>query len=92
MEVARGLIGAYPDGVWFVELAPLSEGDLVAQEVAMLVMILGQGHMRGFFVVGQIALWVATIAALVSAFDYYRRFPTASASSVQGSASRVREP
>jgi predicted ATPase/DNA-binding SARP family transcriptional activator/DNA-binding CsgD family transcriptional regulator len=34
LEVARGLVGAYPDGVWLVELAPLSEGDLVAQEVA----------------------------------------------------------
>jgi predicted ATPase/DNA-binding SARP family transcriptional activator len=34
LEVARSLVGAYPDGVWLVELAPLSEGDLVAQEVA----------------------------------------------------------
>jgi predicted ATPase/DNA-binding SARP family transcriptional activator/DNA-binding CsgD family transcriptional regulator len=34
LEVARGLVGSYPDGVWLVELAPLSEGDLVAQEVA----------------------------------------------------------
>ena len=33
-EVARDLIGAYPDGVWMVELAPLSEPGLVAQEVA----------------------------------------------------------
>ena len=44
-----------------------------------LVLILGQGHMRDFFVVGQIALWVATITALVSAVDYYRRFPPAPA-------------
>jgi hypothetical protein len=29
--------------------------------------------MQGFFVLGQIALWVATIAALVSAVDYSRR-------------------
>jgi predicted ATPase/DNA-binding SARP family transcriptional activator/DNA-binding CsgD family transcriptional regulator len=34
LEVARELIGAYPDGVWLVELAPLTEGDLVVQEVA----------------------------------------------------------
>ena len=26
LEVARDLVGAYPDGVWLVELAPLSEG------------------------------------------------------------------
>jgi len=34
LEVARDLIGAYPDGVWLVELAPLSEGKLVPQAVA----------------------------------------------------------
>ena len=34
LEVARDLIGAYPDGVWMVALAPLSEEGLVAQEVA----------------------------------------------------------
>ncbi len=34
LEVARELVGAYPDGVWLVELAPLSEGALVAQAVA----------------------------------------------------------
>ena len=33
LEAARDLIGAYPDGVWFVELAPLSAPELVAQEV-----------------------------------------------------------
>jgi predicted ATPase/DNA-binding SARP family transcriptional activator/DNA-binding CsgD family transcriptional regulator len=34
LEVARDLARLYPDGVWLVELAPLSEEDLVAQEVA----------------------------------------------------------
>jgi predicted ATPase/DNA-binding SARP family transcriptional activator/DNA-binding CsgD family transcriptional regulator len=34
LEVARDLVGAYPDGVWLVELAPLSEGKLVPQAVA----------------------------------------------------------
>jgi predicted ATPase/DNA-binding SARP family transcriptional activator/DNA-binding CsgD family transcriptional regulator len=34
LEVARDLLGAYPDGVWLVELAGLSEGDLVPQAVA----------------------------------------------------------
>lgn len=54
--------------------SPLGKIKLVAQVVAILILILGQGHVRGFFVVGQIALWVATIAALASAVDYYRRF------------------
>jgi DNA-binding SARP family transcriptional activator len=34
LEVARDVVGAYPDGVWLVELAPLSEGKLVSQVVA----------------------------------------------------------
>jgi len=34
LEVARDLVGAYPEGVWVVELASLSEGDLVPQAVA----------------------------------------------------------
>jgi predicted ATPase/DNA-binding SARP family transcriptional activator/DNA-binding CsgD family transcriptional regulator len=34
MEVARNLIGTYQDGVWLVELAPLSEGALVPQVMA----------------------------------------------------------
>ena len=34
LEVSRDLVGAYPDGVWLVELAPLSEGALVPDAVA----------------------------------------------------------
>ena len=34
LEVARDLVGSYADGVWLIELAPLSEPDLVVQEVA----------------------------------------------------------
>ena len=34
LEVARDLIGSYPGGVWLVELAPLSEEELVPKAVA----------------------------------------------------------
>jgi predicted ATPase/DNA-binding SARP family transcriptional activator/DNA-binding CsgD family transcriptional regulator len=34
LEVARDLVGAYQDGVWLVELAPLSDSTLVPQAVA----------------------------------------------------------
>jgi len=34
LRVAEELVGAYRDGVWLVELAPLSEGELVPQVVA----------------------------------------------------------
>jgi predicted ATPase/DNA-binding SARP family transcriptional activator/DNA-binding CsgD family transcriptional regulator len=39
LEVARDLAGAYQDGVWLVELAPLSEGTLVPQAVARAMKI-----------------------------------------------------
>jgi predicted ATPase len=34
LQVARDLVESYPDGVWLVELAPLSDPALVAQTVA----------------------------------------------------------
>src|SRR5829696_7848515 len=34
LEVAKDLVGAYPDGVWLVELASLAEGTLVPQAMA----------------------------------------------------------
>ena len=34
LEVARDLLAAYPDGVWLVQLAPLSEEALVPRAVA----------------------------------------------------------
>jgi non-specific serine/threonine protein kinase len=39
LEIARDLVGAYPDGVWLVELAPLTEGALVPQAVAEAVKV-----------------------------------------------------
>ena len=54
--------------------SPLGKIKLVAQVAAILILILGKGHMQGFFIVGQVALWIATIAAIVSAIDYWRKF------------------
>ena len=42
LEVARELVGAYPDGVRLVELAPLSEEGLVPQTVAGALGVLEQ--------------------------------------------------
>jgi predicted ATPase/DNA-binding SARP family transcriptional activator len=39
LEVASELVGAYPDGVWLVELAPLTEEALVPQAVAKAVKV-----------------------------------------------------
>jgi CDP-diacylglycerol--glycerol-3-phosphate 3-phosphatidyltransferase len=54
--------------------SPLGKIKLIAQVVAILALILGKDHLQGFFVIGQIALWVVVVAALVSAIDYFRRF------------------
>ena len=53
--------------------SPLGKVKMVAQVAAILILILGQGHLQGFFVLGQVALWIATVAALVSAAGYARR-------------------
>ena len=50
---------------------------MVAQVVAIIALILGQhGQAQAFFLhrIGQGALWVVVVAALVSAVDYFRRF------------------
>lgn len=54
--------------------SPIGKVKLVSQVVAILLLILGRSQFPQFFVPGQVALWVATMAALVSAVDYYRRF------------------
>lgn len=51
----------------------LGKVKMVAQVAAILILILGQGHLRGFYPLGQVALWIATISAIISAVDYSRR-------------------
>lgn len=53
--------------------SPLGKVKMVAQVAAILILILGQGHLAGFYVLGRVALWIATVSALVSAVDYSRR-------------------
>ena len=53
--------------------SPLGKIKMIAQVVAILALILSHGR-REFFALGQAALWVAVLAALVSGADYFRRF------------------
>ena len=64
---------AYSRGV-AIAASPLGKVKMVAQVVAILGLILGRDHLRGFFFVGQAALWVVVVAALVSGAQYFRRF------------------
>ena len=51
----------------------LGKVKMAAQVAAILLLILSP-HVPQFVLLGNVALWVATIAALVSAIDYSRRF------------------
>jgi CDP-diacylglycerol---glycerol-3-phosphate 3-phosphatidyltransferase len=64
---------AYARGV-AMPASPLGKIKMVAQVVAILALILAHGQVHEFFVIGQIALWVVVVTALVSAADYFRRF------------------
>ena len=64
---------AYSRGV-VVAALPLGKVKMVAQVVAILLLILGREYLQQFVVLGQIALWVVVTTALVSGVDYYRRF------------------
>ncbi len=64
---------AYTRGVT-IPASSLGKFKMAAQVVAILMLILGRDHLQQFFVLGQIALWVVMLVALVSGIDYYRRF------------------
>ncbi len=53
----------------------LGKVKMIAQVVAILALILGQEeHLQALALLGRLALWVVVGTALVSGYDYYRRF------------------
>jgi CDP-diacylglycerol---glycerol-3-phosphate 3-phosphatidyltransferase len=60
---------AYSRGV-VIAASPLGKFKMLSQVTAILLLIL----LPGQDILGRIALWVATITAVASAVDYYRRF------------------
>ena len=66
---------AYARGV-AMPASPLGKIKMVAQVVAILALILAHGTTWPFYWVGQAALWVVMVTALVSGADYFRRFNT----------------
>jgi len=63
---------AYTRGV-VVAASPLGKLKMASQVTAILALILFEPQ-NPFFILGRVALWVATITALVSAADYFRRY------------------
>src|SRR3984893_6111011 len=58
-----------------IPASPLGKLKMVAQVVAILALILGeQVHFPPLGLLGRVALWVVVGTALVSGYDYYRRF------------------
>ena len=57
-----------------IPASPLGKLKMAAQVTAILALILAHEELRGFYVIGRIALWAAVITAVISAVDYYRRF------------------
>jgi CDP-diacylglycerol--glycerol-3-phosphate 3-phosphatidyltransferase len=57
-----------------IPASPLGKFKMVSQVTAILLLILGEEHVPQFVVMGKIALWIAMLTAVGSAFDYYRRF------------------
>jgi CDP-diacylglycerol---glycerol-3-phosphate 3-phosphatidyltransferase len=66
---------AYARGV-AMPASPLGKIKMVAQVVAILALILAHGQAWPFYWIGQVALWVVVVTALVSGADYFRRFNT----------------
>ena len=64
---------AYSRGV-AMAASPLGKFKMMAQVVAILALILAHGGTWPFLLMGQAALWVVLVTALVSAADYFRRF------------------
>ncbi len=64
---------AYSRGVT-IPASPMGKVKMVAEVVAILGMILAQDRRGRLYELGQLALWVAMITAVVSAIDYYRKF------------------
>jgi CDP-diacylglycerol--glycerol-3-phosphate 3-phosphatidyltransferase len=56
-----------------IPASPLGKFKMASQVIAVLLLILGE-DVPSFAALGTVALWIALITALASAFDYYRRY------------------
>jgi len=64
---------AYTKGIT-IPASPLGKIKMVSQVTAILLLIVGGGPLPMLAPLGQAALWLVMLTAVVSAIDYYRRF------------------
>jgi CDP-diacylglycerol--glycerol-3-phosphate 3-phosphatidyltransferase len=64
---------AYTKGIT-IPASPLGKIKMVSQVTAILLLIVGGGPLPWLAPLGQAALWIVMLTAVVSAVDYYRRF------------------
>jgi CDP-diacylglycerol---glycerol-3-phosphate 3-phosphatidyltransferase len=64
---------AHTKGITIVA-SRLGKGKMASQVTAILLLLLGAGPLPWLAPVGQAAMWVVMVMAVVSAVDYYRRF------------------
>jgi CDP-diacylglycerol--glycerol-3-phosphate 3-phosphatidyltransferase len=57
-----------------IPASPLGKIKMVSQVTAILLLIVGGGPLPWLAPLGQAALWIVMVTAVVSAVDYYRRF------------------
>jgi CDP-diacylglycerol---glycerol-3-phosphate 3-phosphatidyltransferase len=57
-----------------IAASPLGKFKMASQVVAILLLILGRDLSPELYLLGTIALWVATLTAIGSGVDYYRKF------------------
>jgi CDP-diacylglycerol--glycerol-3-phosphate 3-phosphatidyltransferase len=70
--------------------SPLGKLKMVSQVVAILLLILGQNGAQPFHLLGQVALWVVLLAALISGVDYYRAFTAPTTTAQEDGASKLK--
>lgn len=59
-----------------IEASGLGKGKMISQVIAISLLILGH-ELGKFMIIGNIALWIVMIFALVSAVDYFMKFARA---------------
>ena len=65
---------AYTRGI-VIPASPMGKVKMVTEVVAILALILGeQERLKPLALIGNVALWIVVATALISAWDYYRRF------------------